>query len=197
MRVYVEGWDASANEARRLAKSAGVELATRMDGDITHMVVGYAVRMKAAHHEFSVSSGVPLLSPDEFRALVTGDSGNVKPLGEIKTGPPQAEPGARSRHWVGPGEYRRHGAAFEHGMWVFPLFTCGVATPFMFAYLGAKTGSWLHALWGVLYGFLIGFGVMAVGAGEPMAVYGTAAFAVSTVAGTFHVAIAFKRKRNS
>ena len=48
MRVYVEGWDASANEARRIARKAGIELAERMDGDITHLVVGYAVRMKAA-----------------------------------------------------------------------------------------------------------------------------------------------------
>ncbi|GIG70979.1 hypothetical protein [Phytomonospora endophytica] len=197
MRVYVEGWDTSANEARRLAKSAGIELAARMDGDITHMVVGYGVRMKAAHHEFSVSSGVPLLSPDEFRALVTGDAGETRPLGEIKTGPPEAEPVARSRHWTGPREHRGHGPAFDHGMWVFPLFTCGIATPFMFAYRGAKTGSWWTALWGVLYGFLVGFGVMAIGAGEPMAIYGTAAFAVSTLAGTFHVAMAFRTPRNS
>lgn len=194
MRVYVEGWDASANEARRLAKSAGVDVATRMDGDITHLVVGLSVRMKAAHHEFSVTNGVPLLSPDEFRALVTGDVENVKPLGEIKTGPPPSE-GAAPRMWRGPPPSPKN-TSFDKGLWLIPMVTCGVATPFCFAHLATTKGTWFDGLWAVLYGFLLGFGIFAVGEEGALVAPGVVALAVTAVAGGVHYALAEKRARS-
>jgi len=195
VRVYIEGWDASANGARRLARSAGVELASRMDGDITHMVVGYGVRMKAAHHEFSVSSGVPLLSPDEFRALVTGDAGDVKPLGEIKTGPPPPAERAAPRMWRGSPPSPKN-TSFDKGVWIVPMVTCGVATPFLFAHLATTKGTWLDGLWAVLYGFLLGFGWFSFGQeGEPT-VPGSIALAIVMFAGGVHYALAEKRARS-
>ncbi|MEV0648048.1 BRCT domain-containing protein [Phytomonospora sp. NPDC050363] len=189
MRVYIEGWDSSANQARRLAKETGIEIASKMDGDITHLVVGYAVRMKAAHHEFAVNTGVPLLSPDEFRYLVTGEDAEARPLGEVKTGPPPPIEG-QPRMWRGSPPNTPKEVPIDYGLWIIPLMTCGFATPFCFAYLATKRLSVWQTVWAVVYGFVLGYAVTAMVEEGAQVPAGVIALAVSGVVGSVHLVFA-------
>lgn len=177
MRVYFGGWGPDVVEARRRATRAfDVGVAEWMDGRVTHLVVGERHRGKRAYQEYSEANDVPILSPEEFLVRLDAILAAQPSLGPTEApGPPNS--------------------AFGRGLWLLPMVTCGVATPFSFAYLASTRGTWLHAVWGVLYGFLTGFGFFAVVEGGGMTAPGVAAVALSAVAGGVHFALADGRAR--
>jgi len=175
MRVYFGGWGPDVVEARRRAtKAFDVGVAEWMDGRVTHLVVGERHRGKRAYQEYSEANDVPILSPEEFLVRLDAIIAAQPSLGPTEApGPPNS--------------------AFGKGLWLLPMVTAGVATPFAFAHLATTKGKGLDAVWGVLYGFLTGFGIFAAVDGGGMAAAGVAAVVVSAFAGGVHFALAESR----
>lgn len=178
MRVYFGGREAVLGGAReRAMRSIEVGVAEWMDGRISHLVVGVNDR-KRAYVEYSENNGVPMITPAEFLEKLDAIEASRPSLGPTEApGPPNS--------------------AFGKGLWLLPMVTAGVATPFSFAHLATKKGTWLHAVWGVLYGFVTGFGIFAVVEGGDMTAPGVAAVVLSAFAGGVHFALAEARTRRA
>ena len=173
MRVYFGGREAVRGEARRRAmRTFDVGVAEWMDGRITHLVVAEK-DLKRAYREYSEANDVPIISPEEFLTRLDAIEATRPSLG------PKEAPGPPN-------------SAFGRGLWLLPMVTAGVATPFAFAHLATTKGTSLHALWGVLYGFVTGFGIFAVVSGG-MPWLGVAAVVLSAFAGGVHYALAERR----